>query len=192
MMATEAVPANKLWTEAELDALPEEGFNHEVVDGELVISPKSNFEHGRICVSLMSALVPFVRGHKLGEVLDSSTGLWMRNQNCRAPDVSFIARARLAGIKSAPRAFFRGAPDLAVEVLSPHNTRREMEARLRDYFASGSRLVWIIDPETESVEVCDSLEKRRLIGLGGELTGDPVLPGFRYPLQNLFAPWDWE
>lgn len=192
MIALEAAPAKRIWTEAELEALPDDGFDHEVVDGELVMSPKNNFEHGRICVNLLGALAPFARGRKLGEVLESSTGFWMRNQNCRAPDVSFIARERLAGLGRTPRAFFQGAPDLAVEVLSPNNTRAEIESRLRDYFASGSRLVWIVDPETESVDVFDSLESRRRIGRGGELTGEPVLPGFRYPLDQLFAPWEWD
>lgn len=192
MTATEAAPARKLWTEAELQALPHDESNFELVDGELVISPKNNFEHGDICVKLSSALVQFVQERKLGVVLDSNTGFWMSNRNCRAPDVSFVAKARLAGLKRPPRAFFQGAPDLAVEILSPHNTRREMDARLRDYFASGARLVWIVDPESESVEICDSPDLRRHVGPGGNLTGEPVLPGFRYPVENLFAPWDWE
>ncbi len=182
------------WTEAELEALPEDGFIHEVVDGELVLSPMNNFEHGDICVRLSGALREFNRKHRLGVVLDSSTGFWMFNRNCRAPDISFIPKERLLrlGFNPRTRRFFPGAPDLAVEVLSPNNTRAEPDARLRDFFSSGTQLAWIIDPENESVEVRRSLAQHRLIGPGGELDGEPLLPGFRYPTADLFKEWDWE
>ncbi len=85
----------KVWTEAELQALPEDGYIHEVVDGELVISPKNDWYHGRICSRLLIALGTFVVKHKLGALLDSSTGFWMHNRNCRAPDISFVPKGRL-------------------------------------------------------------------------------------------------
>src|SRR4051794_34489970 len=64
-------PSQKVWTEAELEALPEDGFVREVVDGRLVTSPKNNFYHGEICSRLLAALVNFNDAHKLGAVLDS-------------------------------------------------------------------------------------------------------------------------
>src|SRR5438067_7259024 len=87
--------AQKVWTEAELEALPEDGFIHEVVGGELVMSPKNDFFHADICTRLLTALEVFNQAHKLGAVLDSSTGFWMKNRNCRAPDISFVPKARL-------------------------------------------------------------------------------------------------
>src|SRR5438445_3970139 len=137
----------KIWTEAELQALPEDGYNHEVVDGELVMSPKNNWFHGSICIRLSGELREFNRKHRLGAVLDSSTGFWMFNRNCRAPDVSFVPKARLAalGFKPNEKRFFPGAPDLAVEVLSENNTRAEIDDPLKDFFASGTRLAWVID-----------------------------------------------
>src|ERR1041385_3363799 len=96
-MRTAVETPKKVWTEEDLQALPEDGYIHEVVDGELVMSPKNNWYHGRICTRLSAALVEFCRKHKLGAVLDSSTGFWMLNPNCRAPDVSFVSRARIAG-----------------------------------------------------------------------------------------------
>ena len=187
-------PSQKVWTEAELEALPEDGFIHEVVDGQLIMSPKNNFYHGEICSRLLAALVNFNDAHKLGAVLDSSTGFWMQNRNCRAPDISFLSKARLisAGFTRKSRRFFPGAPDLAIEILSPNNTRAEMDARLRDFFGSGTRLAWIIHPDDECVEICRSPEQRTLIGPGGELHGEDLLPGFRYPLAQLFSSWDWD
>ena len=61
--------AQKVWTEAELEALPEDGFSHEVVNGELVMSPKNNFWHGDICMRLSTALNNFVTAHRLASCL---------------------------------------------------------------------------------------------------------------------------
>jgi Uma2 family endonuclease len=189
-----AVPASqkKDWTEEELQALPDNGFDYEVVNGELVMSPKNNFQHGDICGRILRRIGAHAELHRLGVVCDSSTGFWMNNHNCRAPDVSFISKTRRAGLKKPTTEFFKGAPDLAIEVLSPNNSRREMEERLRDFFESGAQLAWIIDPETESAEICRSMTGRRLLGPGGELDGENVLPGFRCKLSELFAPWPWE
>ena len=193
-MSATAEAAKKTWTEAELEALPEEGFIHEVVNGELVMSPKNNFYHGDICSRLSAALVTYAHRHKLGAILDSSTGFWMNNRNCRAPDISFVSRARLQalGFKRATNTFFPGAPDLAVEILSPNNTRSEMNERSKDFLESGTRLAWIIDAEAQRAEVCRSLSQRKLIGNGGFLEGEDLLPGFRYPLAELFTDWDWD
>jgi Uma2 family endonuclease len=186
-----AVPqAKKVWTEAELQALPEDGFSHEVVNGELVMSPKNNFQHENICGRLFLALESFNRLHKLGVVLGSSAGFWMHNRNCRAPDVSFIPKARLQqlGFRPSTRRFFPGAPDLAVEILAPSNTRSEIDERLNDFFASGTQIAWIINPDDECAEVCHSLVKRQLIGTGGFLDGDHLLPSFQFPIADLFTP----
>src|ERR1700689_323967 len=131
MNAVVDVP-KKRWTEAEVQALPDDGYFHEIVDGELVMSPKNDFFYGDICTRLSAALLTFVRAGRLGAVLDSSTGFWMNNRNCRAPDISFVSRARLAalGFRRSTRRFFPGAPDLAVEILSPSNTRGEIDDRL--------------------------------------------------------------
>lgn len=186
--------SKKLWTEEELQALPDDGFLHELVNGELVMSPKNNFQHENICTRLQSALSNFNRTHRLGVVLGSSAGFWMFNRNCRAPDVSFIPIPRLEALGFSPttKKFFPGAPDLAAEVLSPNNTRTEIDERLRDFFASGTPIVWIINPDAECVEVCHSLTQRKLLGLGADLEGEHLLPGFRFRIADLFKEWDWE
>ena len=193
MFATTATPP-KVWTEEGLQPLPDDGFNHEVVDGELVFHSKDSFYRASICGRSLFALETFSRQRRLGVALGANTGFWMFNRNCRAPDVSFIPKARLKRLKSSPTAktFFPGVPDLAVEVLSPNNSRSEMNERLRDFFSSGTQIVWLIDPETSCVEICRSLPQRRLIGPDGELDGEDLLPGFRYPINDLFKEWDWE
>jgi len=184
----------RIWTEEELQALPEDGYTHEIVNGELVMSPKNNFQHGDICIRLSFALESFNRAHKLGVVLDSSTGFWMKNRNCRAPDISFIPKERLKrlGFRRHTRQFFPKAPDLAVEILSPNNTRAEMDERLADFFASGTQLAWIIHPQEQFVEICHSPVQRKILGSGAVLDGEQLLPGFQYPIADLFKEWDWD
>jgi Uma2 family endonuclease len=180
----------KVWTEAELLALPEDGYVHEVVDGELVISPENTFYHGDICSRLLAALVNFNQPRRLGVVLDSSTGFWMANRNCRAPDISFVTKARLRemGFSRTSQAFFPGGPDLAVEIVARSNTRAELDARLKDFFSSGTQLAWLIHPQEKFVEVCHSLVERNILGPAAFLEGEQLLPGFTFPVAELFQP----
>lgn len=113
---------------------------------------------------------------------------------CRALDVSFVTKARMESLNFSPSEirFFPGAPDLAVEILSPNNTRREINERLADFFASGCQIAWVIDPVQECAEICHSLTQRRLLGPGGDLEGEDLLPGFRYRIADLFKQWEWD
>lgn len=183
----------KVWTEAELQALPDEGYKYEVVDGELRMSPKNNFQHENLCGRLFLELANFNRTHGLGVVLGSNLGCWMNNRNCRAPDISFIPKDRLQrlGFRPSTRKFLPGAPDLAVEVISPSNTRQEIDDRLKDFFASGTRIAWVIHPDEQFVEICHSPTERKMLGPGGMIDGEYLLPGFRYPIDELFKEWDW-
>jgi len=73
-----------------------------------------------------------------------------------------------------------------VEILSPNNTRAEIDERLKDFFASGTQIAWIINPDQECVEVCHSPTQRKLLGSGADLDGEHLLPGFRYSVTDLF------
>jgi Uma2 family endonuclease len=194
VMNASVTAPRKVWTEAELQALPEDGFNHELVNGEIVMSPKNDFFHGFVSIRLSAALLAFAERRRLGTVLDSSTGFRMNNLNVRAPDISYVTGARLKalGFKVSSRHFFPGAPDLAVEVLSLNHTRKEINERLKDFFSSGTRLAWIIDPEKKRVEVCHSLTERRWVDSSGSLDGEYLLPDFRHSVADLFKTWDWE
>src|ERR1041385_9298053 len=102
------------------------------------MSPKNDWFHGNICSRLSAALVNFNRKHRLGVVLDSSTGFWMFNRNCRAPDISFVPRARMDALGFGPkeRRFFPGAPDLAIEILSPNIAISLIDVRIKYFFTS--------------------------------------------------------
>jgi Uma2 family endonuclease len=108
----------------------------------------------------------------------------------RIPDVSFVSWDRLPGRRVPSRPIPRLAPDLAVEVLSKGNTKREMERKLREYFNAGVGLVWLIDPKARTVAVYTAVDHFIVLGEKQTLEGRPVLPGFSLPLAQWFAELD--
>jgi len=193
VMTSAIQTAPKVWTEDEIQALPDDGYKREIVHGEVIMGPKNNFEHDGLVGRLFLAKGNFNNAHKLGAILGSNLGCWMKNRNCRAPDISFIARERLRkfGFKFSTQKFFPESPDLTIEVVSLSNTRAEIESRLKDFFASGAKLVWIIHPDEQFVEISHSPTDRTLVGAGGQLDGEQLLPGFLYSIDDLFAPEEW-
>lgn len=188
MVAVESKPSKKVWTDEEIMSLPDNGYSYEVVDSELVMSPKNNAQHGDVASEILMRMRMHAKAHKLGRVFDSNTGFWMINRNLRAPDVSFMSTARLPN--RLPKGFLHGAPDFLVEVLSPTNSRREMDERLRDFFENGTKLVWIIDLDERFAEVCHSLTDRKILGAGAILDGEDILPGLKIPITELFEAFD--
>lgn len=119
--------------------------------------------------------------------MNSSTAFIMKNGNKRSPDVSFVAKERLQGLEELPDGFLEGAPDLAVEVLSPNNTIEEIHNKLVEYFDNGSCLVWIVHPNEQYVLVYkSSQEPDRLLKSTDVLDGENVISGFTFPVANLF------
>ena len=180
------IPKTKVWTDEELLALPKDGNKYEVMKGILTMGP-AGFKHEYIGVRLIFALENFLRLHKLGVVLGSSLGCWMENGDILSPDVSNIAKGRLKGQKHPMVGFFDGAPDLAVEVLSPSERDRVRYDKLVDYFANGSRLVWVINPKQKVVLVYHSPQTYDLLQEGDVISGETVVPGFTLPVAELFA-----
>jgi Uma2 family endonuclease len=161
----------------------------ELIDGVLVEKTMGCYE-SMLAVALIWYLESYVRQHDLGIVLAPDGPLRILPTQVRVPDVSVILWKRFSGGKLPEEPIFALAPDLAVEVLSRSNTKKEMQRKLRDYFQSGVRLVWYIDPETRTAEIFTSPEERTTIDEQGVLDGGDVLPGFRVPLGELFGRAD--
>ena len=177
---------SKALTDEQFMSLPEDGNRYEYVDGELVIVANSGLEHGYLAVTLSCFLTIFVRNHKLGVTCDSSTAFKMKTGNKRSPDLAFIAKERLQGLKRLPKGFFDGAPDLAVEIISSNNTFEEIHNKLVEYFENGTRLVWVILPDEECVLVYHKPKPSKLLQLEDSLDGEDVIPNFNLPLSELF------
>jgi Uma2 family endonuclease len=103
------------------------------------------------------------------------------------PDVAFISWKQLPNRKYPNEPIASLIPELAVEVLSESNTRGEMERKLREYFFTGTRLVWIVDPVQRTVDVHTAPDRITRLKEGEVLDGGDVLPGFQLPLERLFA-----
>ncbi|MBF2087215.1 Uma2 family endonuclease [Thermoleptolyngbya sp. C42_A2020_037] len=190
-LSTQPASEPKVWTDAEFMALPQDGHRYELVNGELIDMGNSGMEHGWIASNLMIVLGGFVRTHKLGVMCDSSIAFSMKNGNRRSPDVSFVAKERLQGLRRLPKGFFQGAPDLAVEVLSPSNTVEEIHEKIVEYSENGTRLVWVIHPDEQYVLVYHSPSPDRLLRLQDALEGESVVPGFSLAVSELFEELDF-
>ena len=177
---------SKALTDEQFMSLPEDSNCYEYVDGELVIVANSGLEHGYLAVTLSCFLTIFVRNHKLGVTCDSSTAFKMKTGNKRSPDLAFIDKERLQGLKRLPKGFFEGAPDLAVEIISPNNTFEEIHNKLVEYFENGTRLVWVVLPDEECVLVYRKPKPSKLLQLEDSLDGEDVVPNFNLPLSELF------
>jgi Uma2 family endonuclease len=181
----------KVWTDEEFMALPKDGHRYELVNEALVDVGNSGMEHGYVACILVAVLTTFVQQNKLGAVCDSSTAFTLKTGNKRSPDVSFVARERLKGLKRPPRGFFQGSPDLVVEILSPSNTVEEIHEKIVEYFNNDTRLVWVIHPDEKYVLVYHSPEPDRLLRPQDQLEGEDVVSKFFMPVAGLFEEWDF-
>jgi Uma2 family endonuclease len=105
----------------------------------------------------------------------------------RGPDLTFVSWKTRPERTIPDEQISTQVPDLAVEILSPGNTRKEMRIKLKEYFLGGVKLVWIIDPKTRTAEAYTAPDAKTDIPADGTLDGGDVLPGFRLPLTQLFA-----
>jgi Uma2 family endonuclease len=105
--------------------------------------------------------------------------------NLRSPDVSFVARGRFPQ-ETVPVGFIEFAPDLAAEVLSPDDRRRDVLEKVGEYLDAGTRLVWVVDPESRTAAVYRSLTDVRHLAGNDSLEGEEVVPGFSCRLEEIF------
>ncbi|HEX8148127.1 MAG TPA: Uma2 family endonuclease [Pyrinomonadaceae bacterium] len=160
----------------------------ELIRGELRVMSPSKPLHGIVCARIAAALINFVEATDLGVVFGAETGFVVERDpdSVLGADAAFVSHERLAAVEDIDK-FFPTAPDLAVEVMSPSNTAREMEKKVALYFAAGARAVWVFNPKKKSVAVYASLTDVRVLGEQDTLDGGDVLPGFRLELSKLFA-----
>lgn len=158
----------------------------ELVDGVLVEKAMGATE-ALLGGWILHRLWEYLEEHDLGQALPGDGMLRLMPGSVRIPDVSFISWAQMPDEKFPTKAIPSLYPDLAVEVLSKSNTAGEMDRKRRDYFLAGTKLVWIIDPESGTAEVYSSPTDRTRIPKSGSLDGGEVLPGFRLSLKELFS-----
>jgi Uma2 family endonuclease len=164
-------------------AIPDDGRKHELVDGQLVVSP-AGYRHGKVSIRLGARLLAHAEAYDLGDVLDSSTGFRLHGGNVRCPDVSFVAKDRVSDGHPG-EGFPDLVPDLAVEVLSPDDRPRAILDKVGEYLQAGVRLVWVIDPRAARAVAYRSPSDVRELSAGDDLDGEDVVRGFRCRLGDI-------
>lgn len=174
-------------TTAEELLLMPEGTHGEIVAGVYVPMTGGGGAHGSVIARITVALGSFVYARNMGEVFGTETTFRLTRgpETTRCPDVAFVRAERLP--LGVPSGVFEGAPDLAVEVLSPSNTAAEMGRKLAEYFRHGARQVWMVDPETRTVAAHTAGGLPRFLEGGGVLDGGDLLPEFSTPIAAFFA-----
>jgi len=159
----------------------------ELIRGEVVMMTPAGFRPGRIGGKVAAALVTYVEPRRLGVVITAEGGFQIAHDpdTVRAPDVAFVRAERLPAAE--PLGFFQGAPDLAVEVLSPGDRASEVTAKVQDWLDAGSSVVWVVDPQTNTVSVYQGRGEATILRSGDALTGGELIPGLRIAVAELFA-----
>ena len=166
---------------------PEIKARYDIVDGVMTMAPAPTVTHQRILRQLMRILDQFVSQQQLGEVLFAPADVIIQRDplRTRQPDLLFVSNERASILGDQ----VDGAPDLVVEILSPSNTRSDLEAKLSDYATLGVSECWLVSPEARSVEIL-GLTEGSWVRLGisglGEQVRSQVLPELDLAVVQLF------
>jgi Uma2 family endonuclease len=189
-MSTSAeTPATRPLTAEEFAAIPNpaDGSQLELVRGEVVAVSPPSFLHGLVQANLAYQLKRYVKQTNAGRVTVESGVLTETGPDTvRGPDAAFWSYQRLPADQT-PVVFANVAPDLAVEVVSPSNSRKDIAGKVREYFAGGAKLVWIVDPDERTVTIYHKPGDGQVLWDDAILNGADVLPGFSCAVAELFS-----
>lgn len=172
-----------LMTAEDLLNMPDDGNRHELIKGELLTMPVPKLRHGFVTAKLLVLLYNHITANNLGLLVgESGFHLETGPDTVLGPDIAFVARERIGDDMDR---FFPGAPDLAVEVLSPSDRRGKVERKTALYLELGGKSVWNINPRNRTVEVVRADGQRRVFHESDELVDDTV-PGFRVLVSKIF------
>lgn len=173
-------------TAEELFVMPDDGFRYDLVKGELRKMSPAGSEHGAIIARLTIVLGQYIEENNLGEIFGAETGFKLASNpdTVRAPDVAFVANERIPQ-EGIPKAFWPGAPDLAVEVVSPGDSFDEVEEKINDYLTAGVRLIWIISPKRRTATVYRPQTEAQTLTENDMLDGQDVVEGFQCSVARI-------
>jgi Uma2 family endonuclease len=158
----------------------------ELVDGTLV-EKVMGYGEGGLAMDIGRLLGKLLDQHDLGDLVGPDATMRLMPKLVRMPDVSFVSWDKLPGRQRPRQAVPDLVPDLAIEVLSEGNTPAEMQRKLKEYFLTGVRLVWFVDPDRRTVEVFTAPDAGTVFTEEQALDGGDVLPGLRLPVSDIFA-----
>lgn len=173
-------------TADEFERLPSDDYRYELVAGVVHRMSPVGGRHGMLTVRLGAVLAEWVEHQQAGVVM-TETGFVLATSpdTVRAPDLSFV-RAHRIPIGGPPVGLWRGAPDLAVEVLSPNDRRTDVDVKTQEYLRHGVTLVWVVDPSAKTIAVYRTGKSPVTLSLQDALHGADILPEFELPLTKVF------
>ena len=181
----DGVSTSALVTAEEVQRISLPGKVTELVRGRLIVREPPGTHHGAIAANLAYYLSDFVRRQSSGAIFAQDTGFKIASDpdSVRAPDVAFVARQRTGLIRS--RGYAELAPDLLAEILSPDDQPAEVLAKVADWLAAGTKIVWVIDPNRREARIYRRDGTLTVLGSEDSLDGEDVLPGFACSLKDI-------
>jgi Uma2 family endonuclease len=177
------VTAEEFWRMPEGDEL--QHYRWELVDGRVVRMTGPGARHAVIAARVAEILSHYARTSGVGLALGEVRYLLGRNPDTlRGPDVSFVRHEQLTS--GIPVGWFQGAPDLAVEIISPDNRAAELCRKLADYLEAGSQVAWVVDPDDKTVTVHRLHAQPQTLGICDTLDGGDLLPGLSCEVATIF------
>ena len=177
-------------TAEELECLEDDGYRYDLLAGELIRVSPGGFDHGRIAARIAARLVTFLDSHpEMGVAVGAETGFRLARDpdTVLGPDAAVVRPERLPPADQR-RGYLELAPDLVVEIVSPTDRWTTVSEKVDAYLAAGVTLVWVVEPRARAVRVYTpaGTERRLRAETGDILEAEPVLPGFRLGLLDLF------
>ena len=157
----------------------------ELIDG-ILVEKAMGFWESTLASIITHYIWAYLDEFDLGMAFSPDAPIRVKTGRIRFPDTGFISWERIDGEYDEKKWLINVMAELAVEVLSKSNTKKEMDNKLIDYFDAGVRLVWYVDPKTETIAVYTSPEAKTTLTINDTLDGGDVLPGFSLPLKKLF------
>lgn len=162
----------------------------ELSEGVLIVMAPAGTQHGKRALKLGRIVGDYVEANDLGETTAAETGFILYSNpdgkdTVRAPDVGFISKARVPE-EGLPDGYFLGAPDLAIEVVSPNDSADEIQQKVNEYLQYGTKAVWVFYPKSKTIAV-HTANGTQTLHPGDTLDGGDVLPGFKLTVSDLFS-----
>ncbi|MES1243472.1 MAG: Uma2 family endonuclease [Acidobacteriota bacterium] len=181
-------PVRRKLTYEDYLLFPEDGYRHEILDGEHFVTAAPNLWHQSIVVELTSWIAPFVRRHRLGRLFVAPADVLLGKHDVVQPDLLFVSQARARILTEMN---VQGAPDLVIEVLSPSTRKRDEGLKLERYEILGVQEYWMVDPTRNAARIFRRMGEclqggAELTAADGDILTSPLLPGLEIPLGEIF------
>ena len=177
----------RLLTADDLLRLSSQGVRGELIRGVLRETMPTGHQHGRVVTNLVILLGNFIKPRKLGSLTASDSGVWLERDpdTVREPDIAYFS-AETSPLDEWVTGYAEVAPDLVVEIASPSDSRREVNAKALMWLSFGVRLVWVVHPDQRTVDVHRTSRPIATVNDADTLDGLDTLPGFRCRVGEIF------